>query len=262
MQILYFKPSLTLFIHSLLFIALSIPGLSFAYGGRHHGYYGHYGYRHYGYSGRYGYHKYGGHSYYPYKYYRRHRYGYPYRRYQNYPKSYSFSIPANIQTDNNIGNQYSTSQLVGINSSAWLTLVQGQYHEALNIFAKEAQSHPSSGVPKVGYALAIASSGNLDRGMWAMRRAFRIDPNSLHYLELDEKGHLLIDNLIGQYSTQENGADIDHAFMVSALNYLKHDYAAAKKSIASAQHYGDKSSSFTNLQRLIDQQLSGQENVN
>ena len=253
MQILYFKPSQTLLIRSLLFIALIIPGLSFAYGGRHYSnYYGHYGY-----------HKYGGHSYYPYKYYRRHRYGYSYRRYQKYPKSYFYSVPVYTQLNTkSIGNQYSTAQIVGTNSPAWPYLINGQYNEALNTFAEEAQSHPNSGVPKVGYALAIAFSGNLDRGIWAMRRAFRIDPDSLHYLELDEKGHLLIDNLIGQYSTQENDPDLDHAFMVSALYYLKHDYAAAKISIASAQQYGDKSSSFINLQRLIDQQLAGQENVN
>ena len=49
----------------------------------------------------------------------------------------------------------------------------------------------------MGYALAIASNGNLERAIWAMRRAFRIDPDALHYLQLDENGHLLIDNLIG-----------------------------------------------------------------
>jgi hypothetical protein len=71
---------------------------------------------------------------------------------------------------------------------------------------------------------------------------------------------VVIDNLIGQYSSQENNADVDQAFMVSALYYLKHDYTAAKKSIVNAQKNGDKSSSYTNLQRLIDQQLKGQEN--
>ena len=48
--------------------------------------------------------------------------------------------------------------------------------------------------------------------------------------------------------------------MVSALYYLKHEYAAAKKAIASVQQNGHKSSSYTNLQGLIDQQLEDQEN--
>ena len=160
----------------------------------------------------------------------------------------------------NDSNQYGNSENTGVKSSAWQTLKQGQYGQALTTFANEAQSNPNSGVPKAGYALAIASKGNLDRGIWAMRRAFRIDPDSLHYLQLDEKGHVVIDNLIGQYCSQENNADVDQAFMVSALYYLKHNYIAAKKSIVSAQKNGDKSSSYTNLQRLIDQQLKGQEN--
>ncbi len=93
-----------------------------------------------------------------------------------------------------------------------------------------------------------------------MRRAFRIDPDSLHYLQLDKKGHVVIDNLIGQYSSRVNNNDIDQAFMVSALHYLKHDYVATKKSIANAQQYGDKSPSLANLQKLVNQQLIDQEN--
>lgn len=263
MKILYFKPSLALLLHSLVVITFFMPSLSFAYGGRHHGYNGYYGNHYYGYSGHYRYQKYGGHSYYPYNYNRRHHYNYPSRSYQYYLKSYSLTVPTYTLLIHEGGrNQQSSTQNVGINSSAWQTLGQGQYRAAFNIFAGEAQSHPNSGVPKVGYALATAFRGDLIRGIWAMRRAFRIDPDTLHYLQLDEKGHLLINNLIGQYSSQEHDANVDQAFMVSALYFLQHDYAAAKKSIASAQQYGDKSSSFTNLQRLIDQQLSGMENVN
>ena len=262
MKILTFKPSLALLMNSLIVITFFIPRLSFAYGGSHYGHYGHYGYRHYGYSSHYGRHYYGGHSYYPGKYYRRHssRY-YPYRSHQNYPKSYSFAVPKNIKVYvENDSNQYGNSENIGVKSSAWQTLKQGKYGQALTTFANEAQSNPNSGVPKAGYALATASKGNLDRGIWAMRRAFRIDPDSLHYLQLDEKGHMVIDDLISQYSSQENNTDVDQAFMVSALYYLKHNYIAAKKSIVSAQKNGDKSSSYTNLQKLIDQQLKGQEN--
>jgi len=252
MQNLYFKPSLALLIHSLFIIALFTPDLSFAYyRGGHRGSYGHYGYsRHYGYS------KYGGHNYYPNKYYQRNHYRYsPYRNYQNYPRSYSTVVPTNtkVYSDSNVYQQ-SNTKYSAINSSGWKTLEQGQYSAALNIFAVESQSHPNSGVPKAGYALATAASGNLDRGVWAMRRAFRIDPDSLHYLHLDEKTHILIDILISQYSPQKNDNDVNKGFMVSALYYLKHDYTAAKKSISYAQQYDDKSSSYTNLQRLIDQE--------
>jgi len=286
MKKLYFKPSLAFLMLGLFVIALLIPDLSFAYyRGRHHGSYGHYGHgrhgysrhyghgyhgnsKHYGYSHsrrsrHYGYRSYGGHHYYPNKYYRGNRYSYsPSRNYQKYPGSYLVTIPANtkVYSDSNVYQQ-SNAEYSGINSSAWQTLGLGQYSAALNIFAEEAQRHPNSGVPKAGYSLATAANGDLARGVWAMRRAFRIDPDSLHYLQLDEKNYLLVDNLIGQYSSQKIDDSDGKGFMISALHYLKHDYSAAKQSIIKAQQYGDKSSSITNLQRLIDQQLTtGQEN--
>lgn len=260
MKILTFKPSLVFLLSSLIVIVFIYPGLGHAYGGRHHGYYGQYGYRHHGYYRHYRHHYYGGHSYFPGRYYRRNRYDYPRRRYSKFRKSYYFSAPVYTQLNNNYAGQILSAQNVGIDSSAWQILKQGQYSKALTLFAQEAQSYPNSGVPKVGYALATASGGDLDRGIWAMRRAFRIDPDSLHYLQFDEKGHAVIDNLIRQYSSTGNGAEVDQAFMISALYYLKHDYITAKKSIASVQHYTGKRSSYANLQRLIDQQLQGQEN--
>ena len=254
MQIFYFKSSLALLIHSLFIIALFTPDLSFAYyRAGHHGSYGHYGYS-----------KYGGYRYYPNKYYQRNHYRYsPYRSYQNYPRPYSTVVPTNtkVYSDSNVYQQ-SKANYSGVDSSGWQVLAQGQYSAALNVFAVESQSHPDSGIPKAGYALATAASGNLDRGVWAMRRAFRIDPDSLHYLQLDEKSHILVDNLIGQYASQQNDENINQGFMISALYYLKHDYIAAKKSITSAHQYGDKSSSNTNLQRLIEQHTQQVEKIN
>ncbi len=251
MQNLYYKPTMALLMPSLFIIALFIPDLSNAYGSRHHGYYGYSGYGHYGYSRHYRYRKYGSHGYYPKKHYRRQYY--PSRYYATYPKFYNYSAPVYTQLNNaSNGSRLSSKQSEGVNSLAWLTLVQGKYSEALSIFAKEAQSNPNSGIPKVGYALATAIGGDLERGIWAMRRAFQIDPDSLHYLQLDKNGHLLIDNLIGQYSSQKNRTD-DQTFMLSALHYLKHDYAVAKKSIVNVNKYGNKSSSSTNLERLIEQ---------
>ena len=260
MQNLYSKPFLALLMLGLFIITLSIPDLSFAYYRYGSGYYGSHG--HYGYSGSYRYGRHGSYSYYPNKYYQRNHYRYfPSRSYQQYPRSYSITIPAKIRVYGSNGVQYSNTEYSGINSSAWQTLGQGQYSAALNVFANEAQSHPDSGVPKAGYALATAANGDLERGVWAMRRAFRIDPDSLHYLQLDEKSHLLVDDLISQYSSYKNDGIADKGFIISALYYLKHDYSAAKKAIINAQQYGDKSSSITNLQRLINQQLvTGQEN--
>ncbi|MCH8846886.1 MAG: hypothetical protein IIC11_09165, partial [Proteobacteria bacterium] len=120
-----------------------------------------------------------------------------------------------------------------------------------------AESNPKAGIPKVGYALAIAASGDLSRAVWAMRRAFRIDPDSLHYLQLDEANQGIIDTLIDKYHYSVNQEDefSDEAFMVSALNYLKHDYIASRGAVGHAINNGDRSTSAHNLQKLINQQL-------
>lgn len=271
MRLFYIKPSLAVLIYAFFISALFVPELSYAYyGGRHHSSYSrHHGHghsrhsrfsRHYGYghSRHYGYKRYGRKYNYSNHYYRRNRYSYPRQRYyQSYSRSYSLAAPAAVNVYSNYKvNRQSSADYSGINSSAWQTLSQGQYSDALNVFANEAQSHPNSGVPKAGYALATAATGDLERGVWAMHRAFRIDPDSLHYVKLDKTSHRLLDNLIAQYSHHKNNNLGDQDFMISALHYLKHDYLAAKKSITAAQSYGNNNSSIFNLNKLIDQQLA------
>ncbi len=70
----------------------------------------------------------------------------------------------------------------------------------------------------------------------------------------------MIDQVMGQYSTEGNIPNTDQAFMLSALHYLKHDYVQAKKSIAGAQLNGDQSSSIENLKKLVDERMEGQKN--
>ncbi len=266
MKVKSIKPTLLVLAGSLIALGLITPVSSYAYAGMSVGYYygGHYGYsgHHYGGYGRrhgyYGGHRYGYRGYRGYRGYNyrpRHNYGYrsyysPYKSYQYYPKSNYNSSDAsnNYQTDN---------KYTGTDSTAWNMLSQGQAGSALNIFASEAESNPKAGIPKVGYALATAASGDLSRAVWAMRRAFRIDPDSLHYLLLDEANQGVIDTLIDKYHYSENQEDefYDEAFMVSALNYLKHDYIASRGAVDHAINNGDRSTSAHNLQKLINQQL-------
>ncbi len=237
---------------ALIVIGLFLPVSSYAYAGMsvsyyyggHHGYYG--GHR-YGY----GYNRYRSYSYYPRHNYRYRNYYSPYKNKQHYPKP-SYSTPA---VSNN--NQYTDNKNSGTESRAWVVLSQGQASSALTIFAKEAKSNPKSGIPKVGYALAAASSGDLNTGVWAMRRAFQIDPDSLHYLHLDKASLDVINNIIEQYqySLKQEDKLSNEAFMVSALNYLKHDYIASNTAVEHAIENGDESTSVRNLQRLINQQL-------
>jgi len=234
----------------LLCPSAGIAGVSF---GVHlgYGYYGHpYGYGHH-YAYPYGY--YGHHYAYLYDYYGYTGYYYPYRSYplhRTYPEA---------PTGNRYhGNRHTTGGSMGTDSPAWTILAQGKSRAALRIFAEEAENHPGKGAPKVGYALASASSGDLNRGVWAMRRAFRIDPDSLDYLHFDEKALTVINQLIGKYQvvSLDHRGGPDSAFMVSALNYLRHDYKTAHEALNQAIEGGDKSVSLTNLQKLLREQSS------
>jgi len=187
--------------------------------------------------------------YYPYSYYSGY---YPYA----YPafSSYGYSSPAYSYKEP----VYSTNKPYGIDSPGWNYLAQGNFQEAINIFVKDIQSFPDAGIPKVGFALASAATGNLTKGVLAMREAFQIDPDSIHYLYFDEKLLAIINDLIEEYEykLQQNNNRPDEAFMVSTLHYLKYDYGSAHEAINRAIMDGDKSPSMGELHRLVDEQFS------
>ena len=61
-------------------------------------------------------------------------------------------------------------------SDAWKLLAGGENVKAAEMFVEEIGKDEKAGAPKLGYALAIAAGGDLDKGTWALRRAFEIDP--------------------------------------------------------------------------------------
>jgi len=260
------------------------------YGYGHHGY-GGYGYGHHGYGGYgYGHHGYGyaaygllgygllglglgyGHHHDEYHSHSNYGYGghtsyghYPYhghdytQGHHDHPYSHSLYSGVTHSPHDSVysGNhQQAVREDYGLHSRAWGLFSQGKSRAALDVFASEAENHPRSGIPKTGYALATASLGDLNRGVWAMRRAFRIDPHALTYLNLDKPVLVLVDTLIEKYRYPLGHKDKrpDEAFMVGALSYIRHDYSAANLAIARAVADGDNSASLTNLRRLVQEQ--------
>ena len=142
------------------------------------------------------------------------------------------------------------------NDLGWRLLGQNNPREALDVFATQAGKQHNDGVPKVGYALSAAMQGDLNKAAWAMRRAFRIDPDSLHYMKIDASLRTSIDTLLAEYHNQLNYAQgnrhFDVAFMIAALNYLIHENDAARVAIEeSVDKLGDNSPSAINLHRLV-----------
>jgi hypothetical protein len=130
-------------------------------------------------------------------------------------------------------------------------LAGGDQESALKTFSTQAQNDPKNGALKVGYALATAETGDLDRGVWAMRRAVRIDPDALHYLRLDEDMQGIVNNLIHRYEDDDYHTleAIDRDFMVASLYYLLHNAEAAARILPDK----DTHTSTQNLGRLIQQ---------
>ncbi len=246
-------------------IALSFAGMpatahSYRHNGSHHsdGHEHHHGgHHHHGhhYGGYYGYPYYGNHhygGYYGYPYYGSHYYG-GYYNYPYYGDSYrSYRHNSYREPDDTVShhNDYSTSG--ADDRQGWSLLAHGEQRRALKTFATQAQNNPKNGTIKVGYALAAADGGDLDRGVWAMRRAMRIDPDSLHYLTLDEDLKGIVNHLITRYKNDShyNVKTTDRDFMLASLYYLLHDTASAGSYLPER----DTHTSAKNLDHLIHQQ--------
>ena len=63
----------------------------------------------------------------------------------------------------------------------------------------ELAQNTAMGLGKSGFSSSALS-------IWAMRRAFRIDPDSLHYLSLDSKVQGAVNALTDRYTDVADGA--------------------------------------------------------
>ena len=102
--------------------------------------------------------------------------------------------------------------------------------------------------------IAAYFAGMIAIGVWAMRRALRIDPNSVHYVSVDGLLRPRVEHLVTQYQHNPGGTlhDAEAAFMLASLHYLMRDTAAARASFDVALASGEQSPSAINLGRLID----------
>ena len=204
----------------------------YGYGGHHGGYgyrshYGGYGYRghigglhlglSFGHGGAYGggYRGYGLHSRYG-------RYGFGYRSpyYGSYGTSGSYaaaSAPRYRQRDTTpyVAEKTYSGQSV---AAPWDLLAAGRYTDALRTFGHQASGDPGNSLPKVGYALASAMSGDLNTGAWAMRRALQANPDALEYVTVSHELRPRIEHLVHDYAQHT-----DAKFMVSTLRQLLGD---------------------------------------
>ncbi len=145
-----------------------------------------------------------------------------------------------------------------IDGGGWARLAEGRYSQALSIFAAQASGRPNEGRPKVGFALSAAAGGDLRRGVWAMRRAMRIDPNSMHYMTIDQPLRSRVEQLVTRYNDDAGRTvrNAEAAFMLASLHYLLGDMNSARNAVDQAVADGDPNSSTSNLKHLIGVDLT------
>lgn len=171
---------------------------------------------------------------------------YPYRWYDPIPYYYPGSYG---QESHSTGGGYDDLD------EGWNLLRRGRAAEAADTFGRLAQASPTAGMPKVGYALAAAELGRLDKGIWAMRRALRQDPESLQYVTIDHQLQPKVEAMIKRYQQSDRYDDSsDGAFMVAALLYLLGEMDAAQEAMERDSNSYDTYTSAKNLKRLIEQE--------
>lgn len=159
---------------------------------------------------------------------------------------------------NSSGPDQPQSSMQSSDEHAWDLLTQGHYPEALREFGKQAIAQPRKGVPKVGYALAAAAGGDLDRGSWAIQRALKYDPDALHYLQLEGKFQSALAELIGRYRAQlehPSAGQQDAVVMLATLHYLSGDKPAAREVIDTARPQ-PAGYAYEQLERLLETDTS------
>jgi len=91
-----------------------------------------------------------------------------------------------------------------------------------------------------------------------MRRALHIDPDSFHYVTIDEQLGSSVASIIQQYEEKlaYYTKDLESVFMLASLHYLLGDIAA-HANIDQATLANNESSSARSLKRLIDKEPHG-----
>jgi len=145
----------------------------------------------------------------------------------------------------------------GERSRGWRQLAAGAARSARSAFGAEASSHPREGLPKVGYALASAMTGDADTAIYAMRRAFRIDPEGAAYFHPDKQLAKRLRQLDGQYGQENHLNADDRAFMTSAIHLLLGEPEEARKALQHLSARPTRRESTAQLRAEIESRLGG-----
>ncbi len=139
-------------------------------------------------------------------------------------------------------------KVTGQHIDAWTALGNYQTDQALDGFAYQKQHNPQNALPKVGYALATALTGESEKAAWAMGLALAGNVTDLHYFQADANMQLVLDDMLMNYSNQP--------IMRATILYLQQDYQAADDAVSDSLNHCNDCRGEQNLQDLIQRKLS------
>ncbi len=148
---------------------------------------------------------------------------------------------------------YSPTWRVSGEERGFAYLVDGDLKRAVSVFAKEAEANPESSLPKLGYSIAMSELGELELGVWAMRRAIRTDLKALRGVDLEDRLRKRVAALLDVYHPADHASSDDAHFMAAALLWVLGDTEGANSAIAAAAADGDEHDSTLALSRALSE---------
>ena len=140
----------------------------------------------------------------------------------------------------------------------WNELANGDPHEARRVFMRAADASPKDGAAQVGFALASGKLERYDEAVMALRRALRLDAESLNKVPNADAVVETINKMLDHYKgvLKETQFDIDAMFMSASLEYMIGQDALAYFTVDNAIEHGDKDESASNLKTLVREALN------
>lgn len=132
-------------------------------------------------------------------------------------------------------------------SDAWDALENYDIDTAQYAFESLIQHQPNAALPRVGFALSTALSGDVQTGAYAMEEALLSDIDGLRYFKADQNLQLIIEELLLSYSTDP--------LMTASLLYFNQDYEAANQAVTIANNQCQQCTAVINLKALIHQHI-------
>ena len=138
----------------------------------------------------------------------------------------------------------------------WQLLAEGRLSQAYESFENQAKAAPGRAGPLIGCAIAASATGNLTRGIRAMRDATEADVAAFDQLALDESVKSLVRNLPYRFESPPGGSSTrDVAFMSAACHAILGEATSARADIDRAVEAGDRSTATLRLRRHIYEKL-------